>query len=197
MISLIICANTNASENPLTNNEPLDKAVTRSFGQLEEPENRNIQHGRSFQSGQMAYYFGDYAKAVEHWQPLAEQGHVEAQANLGWFYQMGLGVKTDLAVAFSWYQKAAKAGQAVAQNNLGVMYEQGLHVAKDNQQAVHWYQQSAKNGYRFGQYNYAQQLDRQQQTDKANHWYIAAARQQVEAAIAILKQRNIQNWKTE
>ena len=49
---------------------------------------------------------GDYATALRLWQPLAEQGHVGAQLNLGIMYDHGLGVPQDHAAAVAWYRKA-------------------------------------------------------------------------------------------
>ena len=53
---------------------------------------------------------GDYATALRLWRPLAEQGHDDAQVNLGVMYSKGEGVKQDYAKAQEWYRKAAKQG---------------------------------------------------------------------------------------
>ena len=45
-----------------------------------------------FQKGVDAYDKGDYATAVKEWTPLANQGNVKAQYNLGLIYDMGKGV---------------------------------------------------------------------------------------------------------
>ena len=42
--------------------------------------------GASFQKGFTAYKSGDYATAPREWKPLAEQGDVDAQGNLGELY---------------------------------------------------------------------------------------------------------------
>jgi TPR repeat protein len=57
-----------------------------------------------------AYDKGDYATALRLWQPLAEQGDVRAQTNLGLMFYTGQGVPQDLAVAVTWYRKAAEQG---------------------------------------------------------------------------------------
>jgi len=46
----------------------------------------------SYQEGMDAYERGDYDTALKELQPLAEQGHTEAQFNLGLMYYEGLGV---------------------------------------------------------------------------------------------------------
>ena len=50
---------------------------------------------------------GDYAEALRLWRPLAEQGNVHAQRNLGAMYLRGNGVPQDYTVAASWFRKAA------------------------------------------------------------------------------------------
>ncbi len=47
-----------------------------------------------FQAGVDAYERGDYDTALKEWRPLAEQGHAQAQLNLGIMYSQGLGVPT-------------------------------------------------------------------------------------------------------
>ena len=48
----------------------------------------------------------------------AAQSFAEAQNNLGWMYQKGLGVDQSDQEAVKWYQKAADQGFAPAQSNL-------------------------------------------------------------------------------
>ncbi len=59
-----------------------------------------------FEDGLAACGLGDYATAIQLWRPLADQGNVLAQHNLGFMYQNGRGVPQDDAAA-SWCQKAA------------------------------------------------------------------------------------------
>ncbi len=39
-----------------------------------------------YQEGKDAYLKGDYTTVFNEWQPLAEQGHAEAQSSLAWMY---------------------------------------------------------------------------------------------------------------
>jgi len=50
---------------------------------------------------------GDYETALREFRPLAEQGHAEAQLNLGIMYSLGLGVPKDHVQAYVWYTLAA------------------------------------------------------------------------------------------
>ena len=47
--------------------------------------------GADFQDGVAAFDRGDYEVALREWKPLAEQGHSEAQTQLGFIYNEGLG----------------------------------------------------------------------------------------------------------
>jgi TPR repeat protein len=54
------------------------------------------------QAGVEAYNRGDYATAYREWLPLAQQGALEAQFNLGPMYPNGRGVAEDDAEAVRW-----------------------------------------------------------------------------------------------
>jgi hypothetical protein len=72
-----------------------------------------------------AYESGDYATALREFKPLAEQGDVSAQYNLGQMYRDGEGVPENAEIAMKWYRLAAEQGLADSQYNLGVMYRDG------------------------------------------------------------------------
>ena len=91
-----------------------------------------------FNDGVAAYDRGDYVTALRLWRPLADQGNVHAQFNLGVKYHQGQGVPQDYAQAVSWCRKAADQGMVTAQFNLGVMYEHGLGIPRDYVQAHMW-----------------------------------------------------------
>ncbi len=152
-------------------------------------EDEDDQLRQRYQSGQIAYFFGNHSQALAFWKPLAEQGFADAQASLGWLYQAGLGVERDLAQAHAWYLRAAEQGHAVAQNNLGVMYEKGQGVKADLQRAIAWYRRSAEQGYRFAQYNLATALRRagEADADAIQRWLRAAAEQGVRQAAEALQ----------
>ena len=62
---------------------------------------------------------------MQHWTPLAEQGHARAQFNLGQMYRLGLGVTTDDQQAAQWYMAAADAELPQARHNLALMRLEG------------------------------------------------------------------------
>ena len=71
--------------------------------------------------------------------PLAEQGDVLAQYNLGMMYQNGQGVTLDYKEAVRLYSLSAEQGNATAQLNLGVMYTKGTGVLQDYALAHMWF----------------------------------------------------------
>jgi TPR repeat protein len=50
----------------------------------------------------------------------AEQGHAEAQYELGLIYEFGHGVKKDIPQAVKWYRKAAEQGHAKAYETINI-----------------------------------------------------------------------------
>ena len=93
-----------------------------------------------------AFERGDYATALREWLPLAEQGVVTAQYNLGFAYDEGYGVPQNDAEAVKWYRKAAERGFAQAQYNLGVMYYFGSGVPVNSVKAYMWWSLAMAQG---------------------------------------------------
>lgn len=59
------------------------------------------------EDGFAAFQAGNYAKALQLWQPLAQEGNADAQYNLGLLYHKGWGVARDMKQAQEWYTQAA------------------------------------------------------------------------------------------
>jgi TPR repeat protein len=88
----------------------------------------------------------DYAEAVRWYRKAAEQGHAEAQCNLGSMYHQGKGVKQDFAEAVRWFRKAAEQEHARAQFNCGAAYANGEGVNQDYAEALRWMHKAAEQG---------------------------------------------------
>jgi TPR repeat protein len=100
-----------------------------------------------FESGCAAWERGDFGRALAEWQPLAEQGHAQAQFRLGCLYTFGQGVPEDHEEAVRLYRMAAEQGDADAQNNLAGMYAEGLGVPADPVTAYMWLEIAARSGH--------------------------------------------------
>jgi TPR repeat protein len=77
---------------------------------------------------------------------VAEQGHPEAQTQMGYMAAEGIGVQADLSVARGWFELAAEQGSASGQVNLGIMYLVGNGVPKDRTAALKWLLKAAEQG---------------------------------------------------
>ena len=100
-----------------------------------------------FQKGLEAYYKGDYATALKEWKPLAEEGYIYAQYNLGIMYDNGLGVPQDYKESAKWYRLAAEQGYSSAQHNIAYMYYNGQGVKIDKIYAYMWASIASSNGF--------------------------------------------------
>ena len=100
-----------------------------------------------------AYSNGDYIKALETLQGLANKGNAEAQYSLGAMYDFGNGVEEDDRTAAKWYTAAALQGMHSAAFNLGNLYREGKGIPQDYYQAVQWYTKAAEHGDANAQYN--------------------------------------------
>ena len=106
----------------------------------------------NFEEGEAAYDRKDYATALRVFRPLAEQGHANAQYNLGRMYAQGHGLREDDVEAVKWYRKAAEQGHAGAQISLGVMYTSDRsNIPKNVVEAAKWYHKAAEQGDAFAQ----------------------------------------------
>jgi TPR repeat protein len=90
----------------------------------------------------------DLAAAVRWYRLAADQGDASAQADLGFMYELGQGVKQDFAEAARWYRLAADQGVATAQTALGLLYEGGRGVPQNYVLAHMWFDLSAARGFR-------------------------------------------------
>ncbi len=72
-----------------------------------------------FHVGVEAWGRGDYDRALREFRLLAEQGHAQAQLNLGIIYSQGRGVPKDSVQAYMWYTLAAVQGDDLAEKFKG------------------------------------------------------------------------------
>ena len=106
----------------------------------------------SFDIGWYAYTAGDYETARLEWVPLAEDGDIRAQFQLGVMFEKGKGVEPDAVEAVRWYRMAADQGHAPAQTSLATFYYSNKGVKHDHAEAVRWYQKAADQGNADAQY---------------------------------------------
>ena len=89
--------------------------------------------------GFAAYERKDYATALEHFRPLAEQGNAEAQYYLGEMYLGGSGLARNSITGVKWTRLSAEQGLGNSYFNLGFAYHVGSGVPKDFLLAYKWY----------------------------------------------------------
>lgn len=121
---------------------------------------------------------GEYDKAIQELQPLADQGSPTAEYLLGEIYFGGHG--GDMQQALKWMTASAEQGYAQAQARLGMIYAKGLGVPVNNIEAYRWFALAAKG---------ADPKGKLKTISEANRGAIAkrlspAERQQAEALIA-------------
>ena len=91
----------------------------------------------------------DYEEALKYYRKSAEQGHVQAQCDLGnIYYYRGCDVDKDYKEALKWFRKSAEKGDTEAQCMLGEMYENGHGVSPNLKKAIEWYRKAAKQEYK-------------------------------------------------
>ncbi len=104
-------------------------------------------NGANMEQGLAAYNQGDYEKAWEICQPLADEGNVEAMFCVGQMYANGFGVAMDDANAMKWFGLAAGEGHPEALYRLAVMHANGWGVPMNDAAAAGFYRLAAGFGY--------------------------------------------------
>ena len=89
-----------------------------------------------------AWDSGRHKEALRLFQRGADDGLIGCMLDLGYFYDVGIGTRTDKAMAMHWYKRAYRKGDAAAASNIAVLYkEQGK-----TRLALGWYARSAALG---------------------------------------------------
>jgi len=130
-----------------------------------------------FEDADTAYQRGDYSAAMESLIPLAEQGDLRAQVNLGTInYSLA---QPDYEEAAKWFRLAAAQGDVQAERYLGYMYSHGQGVARDDKEAVKWYGRAAEQGDADAQADLAGMYSAARGTSQnyvqAHKWFSVAA----------------------
>ena len=95
-------------------------------------------------------------KARQWMRRAAVQNAPQAQYELGWMDQRGMGGAADMTSAVSWYERAAGQGYAPAESALADIYRKGLGGnPPDPTEAFHWYQRAARQGQPYSEYRLA------------------------------------------
>lgn len=137
---------------------------------------------------------GYFTAAVKLYRPLAAQGDVRAQNDLGALYDNGQGVAQDFSEAVMWYRQAAEKGYAPAQANLCRTYFMGRGVSRDYAEAVKWCLRAAEQNEANGQgligNMYANGIGVPQDYVEAYKWLTLAAEQTFPDQYAALATRD-------
>ncbi|NOR65247.1 MAG: AAA family ATPase [Candidatus Scalindua sp.] len=166
------------------------KELSARFGPLKPASGHAETVAEKYTKGSSFYGQEEYKEAAVWYRKAAEQGHAQAQSNLGIMYSQGQGVEKDYNEAVKWCRKAAEQGNEQAQGMLGVMYSKGHGVEKDYNEAVKWCRKAADQGNEQAQsmlgVMYSKGRGVEQDYKEAVNWYRKAAEQWNGQAQAIL-----------
>jgi len=100
--------------------------------------------------GQLGTAQEDHEEGGKWLLKAAQQGHLDAQANLGNHYCWGVagsGMRQGhVPEAIEWLLKASKAGHKGAQTSLATTYEQGICTRQNWTEAAKWFLKAAEQG---------------------------------------------------
>jgi len=90
--------------------------------------------------------FQNETRAFVYYEKSADQGYVDAQYKLGYYYDHGIEVDINKEKAFDLYKIAAEKENIDAQRSLASLYEHGEGTEKNLDKAVYWYKKAKENG---------------------------------------------------
>ena len=131
-INKIFGKNKRKNENIEKQTLPMDKPV--NSGEIE------------YEKGMEALKSKDYSSAYDYFRKAAEQGHADAQNQVGEFYYEGNQVSQNAETAFQWYYAAALNGSIKGAGNLGYCFATGTGTVQNYQKAVEWLTKAAEGG---------------------------------------------------
>ena len=83
---------------------------------------------------------------IKQLKEAAEEGHVEAMAELGLCYELGCGVEQNDEEALDWYTRAANLGHVTSKFSVGEAFEEARGVPQSDHEACLWYYRAALAG---------------------------------------------------
>lgn len=107
--------------------------------------------------------------------PMALEGNVTAQSNLGVLYNLGRGTAQNKEKAYWWFSEAAEKGSIKAINNLAIMYLHGDYVKQNTPQAIKLFERSALSKDTDAMMMLSEIYRLQSQYQKSSEWLKKAA----------------------
>lgn len=100
---------------------------------------------------------GQYRLAFRRLLAAAKREDCTAQLNLGYFYDLGLGVSRRKSLALHWYKRAYRQGHGSGANNIGTVYRDWGEF----QTALMWFERAVEFGDLSAHWNIARMYFRQ------------------------------------
>jgi TPR repeat protein len=99
-------------------------------------------HSLDFARASELWDQGNHKRAYKAFLNLVEDGDAGAQLNVGYLYDLGIGVTKDETKALYWYRRAYRQKHPSAAINIGTVYRDRGERAR----AVEWFLRAAKLG---------------------------------------------------
>ena len=103
-------------------------------------------HAGDREDGEAARTKGDFKTALKLLVPLAHQGDIGAEIDVGTMYFAGQGVPKDHLEAAKWFLAAAEQGNVGGESDIGIEFAAGAGVQKNYIQAYMWFSLAVSQG---------------------------------------------------
>jgi predicted RNase H-like HicB family nuclease len=118
-----------------------DIRAGRVFTQ-DEVERRIKRKNAAFSQADKNWEEGKLQSAFRQFLALAKAGDRAAQTNVGYFYDVGIGTRSNRVLALYWYRKAYRRGDAAAANNIATIWRD----KHKPQRSLAWFRRAVRLG---------------------------------------------------
>lgn len=104
---------------------------------------RETRNDRRFDSADRYWDHGETGRAFRLFLAGAKDGDTSCQHNLGYFYDMGVGVRQNKAKALYWYRRAYRKGNGGSAQCIGTLYRERGNLPA----ALRWFRRAVEMGH--------------------------------------------------
>jgi len=145
-LSVMLCGSLELSANAPQLAEDADSAIVATY--------EKAKLGDTAAQMEMAVWYWDLhwenenatEKAFYWFSKAAENNYPEANYQMGFFYQHGIGCEINQKEALRWYEKAMELGDVMASSQLAYYYYWGVEVTIDKSKALDFCEKALQNG---------------------------------------------------
>ena len=148
-----------------TRTDPNTGAVIRNEAPALPPRSPVVLREGDIPRAMELFWLHEYATAFPYLLAAAKAGNAEAAVMVGRIYIKGVGAPQDTTQGVSWIRYSAEHGDPDGQMAYAQMVQRGVGVSQSEQETLAWYRKAAAQNYARAEYNLAEILQKQNNSE--------------------------------